>query len=41
MQPLHKLLWGAAVAVVLLGVFLMYTRPDFLMQMANQIWACF
>ena len=26
---------------VLGGVFLLYTRPDFLVQMANQIWACF
>lgn len=28
-------------AVVLAGVFLMYTRPDFMVQMANQVWACF
>ena len=28
-------------AVVLVGVFLMYTRPDFMVQMANQVWACF
>ena len=28
-------------AVVLTGVFLMYTRPDFMVQMANQVWACF
>lgn len=26
--------------VVLAGVFLMYTRPDFMVQMANQVWAC-
>jgi hypothetical protein len=32
----------AALAIaVLAGVFLLYSRPDFLMQMANQIWACF
>jgi len=29
------------VLVVLLAVFMLYTRPDFLVQMANQIWACF
>ena len=28
-------------AVVLMAVFLMYARPDFLLQMANQLWACF
>ncbi len=30
---------GALLA--LLGVFLLYTRPDFMLQMANQLWACF
>ena len=33
-------LTGLAI-VVLAGVFLMYTRPDFMVQMANQGWACF
>jgi hypothetical protein len=33
-------LHGVAV-VVLLGVFALYTRPDFLVLLANQIWACF
>lgn len=38
--PLRML--GASLAVgVLGGVFLLYTRPDFLVQMANQLWACF
>lgn len=32
---------ASAVLVVLLAVFMLYTRPDFLVQMANQIWACF
>lgn len=35
----------AALAVLgaagLLGVFALYTRPDFLVQLANQLWACF
>ena len=32
----------AAVAVAaLLGVFSLYTRPDFLVTLANQVWACF
>ena len=26
---------------VLLAVFSLYTRPDFLVTLANQIWACF
>ena len=26
---------------VLLAVFWLYTRPDFLVNMASQIWACF
>lgn len=25
----------------LAGVFVLYTRPDFMVQMANQVWACF
>ncbi len=33
-------LGGLAVAA-LAGVFVMYTRPDFMVQMANQVWACF
>ena len=31
---------GLAVAA-LAGVFFMYTQPDFMVQMANQVWACF
>ena len=26
---------------VLLGVFGLYLQPDFMVQMANQIWSCF
>jgi hypothetical protein len=25
----------------LVGVFALYTRPEFLLQLSNQIWACF
>lgn len=25
----------------LVGVFMLYARPDFLVQLSNQIWACF
>jgi hypothetical protein len=24
-----------------LAVFLAYTRPEFMVEMANQVWACF
>jgi hypothetical protein len=34
------LLWSAATAA-LLAVFSLYTQPDFLVQLANQVWACF
>jgi hypothetical protein len=34
------LAWGAAV-LVLLAVFMLYTRPDFLVTLADQLWACF
>ncbi len=41
MATRHRLvLWGA-VAAALLGVFYLYTQPDFLVQLANQVWACF
>lgn len=31
----------AAILLVLAGVFLLYTRPEFLMSLADQLWACF
>jgi type II secretory pathway component PulM len=41
MKRHQKLLaWGGAV-IVLLTVFALYTRPDFLVTLSNQIWACF
>ena len=27
--------------LALAAVFALYTRPDFLVQLSNQIWACF
>jgi hypothetical protein len=36
-----RLLAYAGALVVLLGVFSLYTRPDFLVALANQVWACF
>jgi len=34
------LAYGIAV-LLLLAVFSFYTRPDFLLTLANEIWACF
>ena len=34
------LLYGAA-ACVLLAVYALYTRPDFMVTLSNQVWACF
>ena len=36
----QTLSWLAAIAA-LLGVFTFYTQPDFLVVLANQVWACF
>jgi uncharacterized protein involved in exopolysaccharide biosynthesis len=36
-----NLLLVVVATVVLAGVFLLYTQPDFMVQMANQVWACF
>lgn len=41
MIPVPRLVWSALVLVALAAVFLMYTRPDFMVDMANQLWSCF
>lgn len=41
MSRTRKLLLWAGSACVLLAVFALYLRPEFLMTLANQIWACF
>lgn len=33
-------LWSGA-AALLSAVFALYLRPDFVVSLANQIWACF
>ncbi len=41
MKSVHKLLaYGVALAA-LLAVFALYNRPEFLVTLADQIWACF
>lgn len=40
----HRLVqagWLGAAALALAGVFALYTRPGFLVTLADQIWACF
>lgn len=32
---------GVASAAVLLAVFTWYLRPDFMLTLADQLWACF
>jgi hypothetical protein len=41
MRHWRKPLSHAAAVVVLLAVFALYTRPDFLVTLADQIWGCF
>lgn len=41
MQKTHAALAYGVAVLVLLAVFLLYTRPDFLLSLANQVWACF
>ena len=40
-QTLKTMLTWAAIAAALLGVFAMYIRPEFLVTLADQLWACF
>lgn len=37
----RKLLGYGAATTLLLAVFALYTRPQFLVTLADQIWACF
>lgn len=38
---LRTALIGSACLSVLLAVMWMYLQPDFLLTVANQVWACF
>jgi hypothetical protein len=37
---LRALIW-AVVLAGLLAVFALYTRPEFMLTLADQVWACF
>lgn len=39
--PARKLLWHGAALALLLAVFALYARPDFLVTLADQLWSCF
>ena len=41
MKPVHKLVLYALASALLAGVFAQYLRPDFLVDLSNQVWACF
>jgi hypothetical protein len=36
-----KVLAFAAATAVLVGVFMLYTRPDMMVTLGDMIWACF
>ena len=37
----HKALAWALALLALLAVFALYAQPDFLIMLADQLWACF
>jgi hypothetical protein len=41
MKSLRKPLGYAAAVLALLAVFALYTQPDFMVTLADQLWACF
>ena len=42
MKPLAvKALMWTGVALALLGTLSLYNRPDFLVNLADQLWSCF
>jgi len=37
----RRLAYAVAAAAALLGVFALYLQPDFMVTLAQQVWACF
>lgn len=37
----HRFLVYGIAMVVLAAVYALYAHPDFMVQMVNQVWACF
>jgi hypothetical protein len=40
-HPWRRWLAAALALVVLLAVFMLYSQPDFMLMLADQVWACF
>jgi hypothetical protein len=40
-RPLLRVLAAVGVSLALLGVFSLYTQPEFMVEMSQQLWACF
>ena len=40
-RPWRSWLATTLALLVLLAVFLLYTQPDFMLMLADQVWACF
>lgn len=38
---LQQILWWIGIGLTLLGIFTLYQEPDFLIQLADQLWSCF
>jgi hypothetical protein len=41
MSKIRKLSFYSAAVLACLAVFALYLRPDFMVTLAGQIWACF
>jgi hypothetical protein len=41
MTKARQWLLGTVATAALAGVFMLYARPDFMVQMVNQVWGCF
>lgn len=41
MKPARRIAIGIVIVAGLFAVFYLYSRPDFMVQLSNQIWACF
>ncbi len=37
----RRVAFSCAALALLLAVFMLYTRPEFMLTLAQQVWACF
>jgi hypothetical protein len=40
-KPRFKVVAYMAAVLACVGVFMLYTQPEFLVTLANQVWSCF